>query len=476
MKKALQFILTIMLGISISLMSRNIAQASEEKSIKDNRIKFPVTYTEGFTVVNHSIGFYDTGYGSLELKLFETETSNKQIITPLQHAKLTSSMEITLLDKDDNIYFQKLFLPWSSLSSMWSSLSVLRINYGDKIRVEVESKGKHSVGILGTIHSNLDSFNFNGRLDEPIYQLRMQGDGLYAEYINQTRIPDGEYIIETAEDATRVLDVVYGNNVSVNSYNPGKKYQKFTLEYNNTHKAYKVKVNHEDRVLNWNYNGDNNVDNIADKGNAGEQFWYLQKANDGRYKVINARNVYKRLNLDSNNTNISVAEDRNNLKQQFKFIKSWDKELSYITQGSFMIASKLNNNKVLDINSSTNYIDDVTIWDKVNGFNQHWRFEYDANKDAYKIRSILSHKKILSPYAHLMYGNNVFAESDKYASNISAHYWKLNFTDDGYCTITSYEYPDMVLDLFGSNTDNGSNIIIHERKDTDNQKWKLVRN
>lgn len=476
MRKILQFILTIILGIGISFMSGNIAQASEEKSIKDNRIKFPVTYTEGFTVVSHSIGFYDTGYGSLELKLFETETSNNQIITPLQHARLAQSIEITLLDKNDNIYFQKSFLSWSSLSSMWSSLRVLRINYGDKIRVQVGSKAKYSVGILGTIHSNLDSFNFNERLDEHIYQLRMQGDGLYAEYINQTRIPDGEYIIETAEDTNRVLDVAYGNNVSVNSYNPGKRYQKFNLEYNNTHKAYKVKVNHENRVLNWNYNSDNNVNSADDKGSAGEQFWYLQKTNDGRYKLINARDVYKTLNLDSNNTNISVADDRNNLKQQFKFVNSRDKELSYITQGSFMIASKLNNNKVLDINSSTNLMDDVTIWDKNNGFNQHWRFEYDANKDAYKIRSILSHKKVLSPYSHPMYGDNVSTDSDKYASDISTYYWKLNFTEDGYCTITNYEYRDMVLTLSGSNTNNGSNIIINERKDTDNQKWSLVRN
>ncbi|MDC4242776.1 MULTISPECIES: RICIN domain-containing protein [Bacillota] len=278
------------------------------------------------------------------------------------------------------------------------------------------------------------------------------------QYKNQVKIPDGEYVIETTENTNRVIEYE-GTMVKTEEYRSLNN-QKFRFEYDNMRKAYKIKWDAGILALNG-----ADVINYKDI-NANDQFWYLEDAGDGNYRLINASNILKRLNLDSDNRNISIADNRNNIKQKFKIIKSNEK-LS-ITDGEWKIVSKLNNNKVLNLHINSSFPSNVTIWDNANVSQQKWKFEYDAIKNAFKISNSYNNGNL-----SVESNNNVFALGSLGDSN--KVYWLLEYVGDGYYIFKNYDNHNMVLDLYKSDTRNGSNIQIFGRNNGDNQKFKLVR-
>lgn len=463
MKKSLQFILVFVLAIGMFVIPGAIAKAEEkeEKTINNNTIRLwsKRDYGSGYWA---DFKFLDMGDGTVRLR----PVSNGNIIDSSQlpdNTRLSHPYTIKFYDNEGSVYYSKDFPGNRSIKSVAQDLENIKMRHGlDSIQITYELAKNALVSISGTVYSNIDNYNFGNLYKEAAskYSFRVERDGLYAEYRNQVRIPDGEYIIETAENPNRVLDILDGYNTGVTDFNKSKTTQKFKMEYNNTNKAYKIRT-----VDNRFIGGSTNV--IATAGPYLDQFWYLENAENGRHRLVNAHNTEKLLNLDANNTNISVAERRNNFKQEFKFIKPENKTEVEIIEGEWAIASKLNHEMVLDSEENTN---NVLIWPNRYRDHQRWIFEYNPNKKAYVIRN-KGRNTVLTWDSSK--GNNVITHN--YNSAYADQYWILENVGNGDYIFKNYYNQNLILDLYGSNTNNGSNIQVHERKNTDNQKFKLIR-
>ena len=188
---------------------------------------------------------------------------------------------------------------------------------------------------------------------------------------------------------------------------------------------------------------------------------------NGTYRISSARNPSKFLNLDANYTNISVANERNNIKQQFKFVKVGEKKS--LSDGHWRIVSKLDNNKTLNVDIGGRDPWNVTIWDNANVSQQQWEFEYDYSKGAYRIKD---------KYYNLYLSWDPSGLSTSVRSMGGYHtgaYWVLEYVGDGYYIFKNYHNQNMVLDLTNSNTKNGSNIIVNQKSNSNNQKFRIFR-
>lgn len=140
-----------------------------------------------------------------------------------------------------------------------------------------------------------------------------------------------------------MLSQLPGNNIGVSDYVDNVESQIFTLQYDDLNKAYRIKLKNSNNVLHWNKNSGNDVIAGTDVSGtdtvAGERLWYLHDTGNGTYRISSARNPSKFLNLDANYTNISVANERNNIKQQFKFVKVGEKKVCQMGTGELFLNS-----------------------------------------------------------------------------------------------------------------------------------------
>lgn len=482
------FFMSLLFAVTL-LLPKNIVNA-ETKSISNNSIKF-LAYNHPWDLQTEWVEFkfIPQGNGTAKLKYY----SNGQVLNP-RDIKPNLTMYYKTDFKIGNIYGHEGIIHFGRGQYMYNVaeiLETLTFTYGaDHFQIIQSSyivppppiqppmqspssgqrfipdEGMNGALILGTIYSNLENRNFNDDLrytgTRGLYQFRVEEEGLYAQYKNQVKIPDGEYIIETAENENRVIESE-GNKVEVNNYS-GAARQKFSFIYDNKHKAYKIKGDNGVFSL-FNQNGQD-VMNYQDN-NTNDQFWYLEDAGDGKYRLINASNILKRLNLDANNKNISIAERRHNIKQEFKIVK-YNEKLS-ITDGEWKIVSKLNNNKVLNLDIGGIDHSNVNIWDDANVTQQKWKFEYNSSKNAFRIRNSYNNGSL---------GWNSSSNTNVYAlgaGEVNDQYWMLEYVGDNYYVLKNCHNPNMVLDLYNSNTRNASNIQVYNRHNGDNQKFKLVR-
>lgn len=480
MKGILKFTLLSLLFFIMLLLPKNIANAEIRDGISNNSIKL-LAYKYPWDLKTQWVEFkfVPQGNGTAKLKYY----SGGKILNPSDinpNLTLYYYTELRL----GNIYGYDggcIFKRGQYMYNVAEILESLTFTYGvDNFQVIqtsilpppvpldvrfVQDEGINGARIEGTIHSNLGNRDFNDDLrysgTRGIYQFRVEKDGLYAQYKNQVKIPDGEYIIETAENANRVVEPE-GIMVKTEEYR-GLNNQKFRFEYDNMRKAYKIKGN--TGVLSLSQKNGADVISYEDNDTK-DQFWYIEDAGDGKYRLINARSIFKRLNLDADNRNISIADRRYNIKQEFRIIKSNEK-LS-ITDGEWKIVSKLNNNKVLNLHIGGIDPTNVTIWDNANVTQQKWKFEYSASRNAFRIRNSYNNGSLAwnPPNA------NVYANG---AGEHNNQYWELEHIGDGYYIFKNCHNPNMVLDLYNSNTSNASNIQVFKRNNTDNQKFKLVR-
>ncbi len=228
-------------------------------------------------------------------------------------------------NSDGQIYRSDSFRMGTKMSYAAAIFQLIELNQGDSVQIITSGDlGRHGA-IGGYVNNNLSNLDFGYKLDahnSRKFQFRVQEDGLYAEYIEQSRIPDGNYMIETAEDSNKALTVIQENNsikVSSKGMYDGK--QKFNLTYDNVKKAYRIKSLYSNDYLSWNSNQNNDVIHFGG-GDYADQLWYLVKQkNTDNYTLVNALNTNRILNLDSNKTNISVAADRDSILQKFTFTK-----------------------------------------------------------------------------------------------------------------------------------------------------------
>lgn len=488
MKRILKFILLLTITL---LLPKNIVKAETIDGISNNSIKLlAYSYPWDFKQEWVEFKFVPQGNGTAKLKYY----SNGKILNPSDVNPNLTLYSATHLSTSNIYGYQKniLFKRGQKMYNVAEILESFIFTYGaDDFQLRplvllypvvpplgrstedsqsnynmIYDEGFSGVKIEGPILSNLgnrdvnDDLRFSKRSD--LYKFRVEKEGLHAQYKYQVKIPDGEYVIETYEDTSKSVQA-NGSNVEIGDY-IGLNTQKWRFEYDNVRKAYKIKSNIG--VLSLANKVGADVICRLDK-NENDQFWYIEDAGNGNYRLINASNVTDRLNLDANNKNISIADNRNNNKQLFKIV-SYNKEQA-LTYGEWKIVSKLNDNKVLNLHIGGNPNTNVTIWDNANVPQQKWMFQYNSYKNAFNIRNYHNYGCLAWD---LNSNKNVHAlgivESDNY-------YWQLEDVGNGYFVIKNCHDPNMVLELSNSNTSNSSNIQVGKRTDKDNQKWKLVR-
>lgn len=156
-----------------------------------------------------------------------------------------------------------------------------------------------------------------------------------------------------------------------------------------------------------------------------------------------------------------------------------DNRISDLLKGEWLIASKLNNNKVVNINIGSSDPTNVTIWDKANVDQQKWTIQCDSSDRCFIIRSKKYPNKVLSRTSTIQTnGENVFV-ADYYDGFPSGEQrWYLHYDCSGYYVIANfigdYLNPD-VLELNNSDTTNGSNILVKTNSGADKQKFYLIR-
>lgn len=150
-----------------------------------------------------------------------------------------------------------------------------------------------------------------------------------------------------------------------------------------------------------------------------------------------------------------------------------------ISDGTYIIKSRLSGatNKALDLitDSSVGTLSNVHLWSYNNQLNAEWHFIYEEEKKAYTVWNSRRPGLVM---AWNDYGDgwNVFGtpfERDK-----DEHYWKVKRTSKGYATLVNLKKrngKEVVLDVEGGGTSDGTNIMVYERSEAKPQQdFKLI--
>jgi len=484
MKKIMSCFLSMILCCTFLYTPNNTVEAYTADSIENNTIQF-LTYEYPFDIKQRVLEFKFVDQGNNTAKL-KTYYNGKIIGINEIPYKLALYDDIyfnlsNIYGFDDGIFLNRA----TNMRSIAEYLESLTFTYGvDALRIvklpsvniiDFDREGFFTFGYGGNIKGNLSNTDFYHYLtasqNTTECRFRVRKDGLYAEYLNQSRLEDGEYYIETVESSNRVLDTLSGWNVGTKNYIPSgnTQTQKVMLEFDEVNHGTTIKFVRNGKYLTWDKANGNNVV-ASDKmtsGDIGQQYWYLEENKDGTYGIVSARQTNRYLNLDSNNENISVSNNRNNAsKQKFRIVKADEKEDMFTS--NIKIVSKLNNNKILNVDIGGKTGRELTIWDDANVSQQRFKFEYDEYKNGYLIKDNY-------------YGGYLSCDVNINTSRVynsqqvqTASYWGLEPTGDGYYYIKNL-HNHKYLDVRSSDTYNGNEVIVHKKHGSNNQKFKLVQ-
>ena len=287
-------------------------------------------------------------------------------------------------------------------------------------------------------------------------------------------ISDGYYKIQTL-NSNQVLDVndfsksshtkigIWSSN---NGYN-----QRFKITYRENG-FYTIVAAHSNKAVNVTSEEDGiEQDDLNYKE---EQEWAIKEGKNGKYYIVSAHNGLT-LNVDgdgSEGDKITLAEKENLEKQLFTF-KSVEVEKGEqtIPNGTYQIVTKLDNNKVLDIQgASSENGANLDIWTNNKQNNQKFNVKYQGN-GYYKIIAVNSGKALGVEEA----GNTNLVNVRQYdVSDSLKQDWIIKYVEDGYVRIIS-ACNGLSLDVNGESSKDGTNVGVYTKKNNSAQKFKLVK-
>ncbi len=317
-------------SVSVLAVGNNILEDSSianknSNSIQDNTIRINTirngdTSNQFFT----DFGFSKNADGTYRFRNKQNGIFNDSSQINIGDTLYTNTM-FTFRNSNGEVYESHSFHSGMKLFFIAQILQQIIIKESDSIQIINNDKSEKQVEIGGNVNNNLtetdysyglSSFNSNN------FKFTIKQDGLYAEYINQNIIPDGNYMIESVQSPNKFVTIVPGKD-SVEASDRGDLYEEkqFNITYDNVKKVYRIKNLYTNDYLTWNSSHNNDVIHFG-TGIYFDQLWYLKKQSGTNiYSFVNAHNLDRFLNLDSDKINISVASERNNNSQKFKLIK-----------------------------------------------------------------------------------------------------------------------------------------------------------
>ena len=304
------------------------------------------------------------------------------------------------------------------------------------------------------------------------------------EKIKSDKIEDGTYYIASALAEDKVVSISDGKyNDFANTYiweNDKKEYQKFDIEYNKDVDSYIITAVHSNKSLDVSYGSQDNCSNVAQyqthKGDT-EQ-WILKEVEEGYYNIISRCNY---LNLDiscgssSNGANVQMYEDNGTKAQKFKFIKAEkNKSTKIIEDGIYAIGTKLNEDKVLQIeNNGISNNEMAKFGRKPNTLNKSQMFEIKyLSNGYYEIKQYKSQRVLEVNNGEYFNGTSIVQNSENSESTIQQ--WIIKDAGEGYFYIIA-RCNGLFIDIPAGNVEDNPIGQMYEGNETDAQKFSFTK-
>ncbi len=325
------------------------------------------------------------------------------------------------------------------------------------------------VSKCGNLYITLQSSNIqNGQ------KLQLKGETDLGEQkfvlVNETPavttpdLKDGVYQITTKSNTAIDIDnASYSNAANTIIWNNTKaQNQKFQITRIGDTPYYKIIAIHSAKSLDV-YGGytnpGTNVTQFQYNGTDNQQ-WLIKNSGEGYYNIISKESgLYIDItggHIDKAGTNVELWYGNEGDAQKFKFTP-----INIINNNTYHISSKVNLNKVLDVEgASVNDNANIEIWDKNYGDNQKFEVKTEDNIN-YKIIAKNS-KKLLTVTSN----NNVVQMEDK---NLDTQKWIIEAVENniGYYKIKS-KSNEMYLNI------NGINVQVSQKNQSSNQLFTFV--
>ena len=174
------------------------------------------------------------------------------------------------------------------------------------------------------------------------------------------------------------------------------------------------------------------------------------------------------------NSNETSETEKNTIKDEeneILSVQSAQKTVMNIPDGTYVIKTKLDQSKVVDIdNGSTNNGANVQIYLNTGVKQQMFKIKNESD-GTYKIEALHSGKVVDVNGGQNYNGVNV----QQYESNDTvSQRWIIEENEDGSCSIRS-KCNNLYMDVQGGVSTNGTNIQMYEKNDTDSQKYVLEK-
>lgn len=291
-------------------------------------------------------------------------------------------------------------------------------------------------------------------------------------------IADGIYKIKSKLNANRYMDID-GGSLSTNAnaqmwINEPVVQQRFELTYQGNG-TYEIKTVHANQVLEVAGGKMEVGSNVAQyKANQTDaQKWMIQDNGNGSYSIISYLNLLA-LDIaggkDENGANLQVYTPNKSNAQSFSFSDLEEAEgKQTIQDGIYHIASKLNTNLVIDIDSaSAKNRANAQIWNNDNVRQQRFQLTYQGN-GYYTIQAVHSGKVLEAQNGGTTSGTNV----SQYTNNNSySQLWMVQKQGQNSYTFVC-KVNGLVLDVAGGIAKNGTNIQLYEKNGSQAQSFAL---
>ena len=310
--------------------------------------------------------------------------------------------------------------------------------------------------------------------------------------IIKDEMSNGTYEIISSKNNNKVLDIVGGSKsngaaVQIFDWN-GSNAQHFEIK-KNQNGYYTIKNVGSNLYLgittNWNTMSNTNrlVQGVSSSSKAG-QFIFTRNSN-GSWMISSAWDSRYVFDLSGGSTNNSTAvqiyNSNGTAAQNWKLLKISNAHVDLdtlaaqnknnISDGTYYIASSLNNSYVLDVyGGSLSNFGNINVYHNNGTKAQAWKIVHDS-KGYVTFINIGSGKAIDVYGGRSVNGQNVA----QYTSNNSlAQKWIVTKAGSGF-NIVSALNPNYVLDLYGGRVSNFGNVQIYKSNNTKAQAWNFIK-
>lgn len=295
--------------------------------------------------------------------------------------------------------------------------------------------------------------------------------------IEEYPVQEGVYSIRSGLSTNKVLDIwaaSLNDGANVQLYTSNKTdAQKFKLSYAGSG-FYTITSVSSGKVLDVYGASTKNGANVQQytSNNSDAQLWKFVDIGNGKYyirsKLGKMLDVYAANTMDGSNIQLYEANGSNAQLWGVKRVEKGNDLEQPVEDGSYIISSSINNNKVLDLYAgSLSNRANIQIYTFNNTLAQKYKITY-MGEGYYKIIIQKSGKAL-----------DVYGASEKPGANVQqyewngtdAQLWKFIEAGEGYYYIQSKL--GTVLDLWSGKIEDGTNVWMYSLNKTKAQKWKL---